>query len=412
MTKKVAKYLIPSYMRDFSCIGLECEDSCCIGWNIGIDRITYKKYKNLKDVDKNLKDNIKNRITRIRSNATDQNYARIELSSESHCPFLSNEKLCEIQLKHGENLLSNVCSSYPRVFNVIDGTIEKSAVISCPEAARLILLNPEGIEFDEKEDLLDWCKLISKNINSQSPSLDHPTNYFWDLRIFTIGLLQNRAYSISDRLIILGMFYLDVQEIIEKGKVEEIPQIIETFKHSISSGELRGPLSEVPVLFEVQTKYLKLITDKIVKKENKRYLECYNEFIAGLEYSEEADIEKVATNYNEAYKDYYLPFMNQHEYILENYLVNYVFNTVFPFSIYPSVYDEYIMLTIHYALIKFHLIGMARYHKGLTEELVVKLIQSFAKNFEHNKPILKTLLTLLQKVHRTKMSDMMILIRN
>lgn len=411
--KKQTLILVPAYMRNFSCIGSDCEDSCCIGWNIGIDRNTYKKYKNSIDFDSSLKEKVKKHIKRIRSNVTDDNYAKIELASDNNCPFLSNEKLCEIQLKFGENHLSNICSTYPRVFNIVDGIIEKSAVVSCPEAARLLLLNPEGIEFDEKEEESEQFKLISKNINTQSPSFNNkPERYLWDLRIFTIGLIQNRAYSLPDRLIILGMFYLDVQDTISQGTLEKIPILIEEFKQTISTGELREPLSEVPVLFDIQMQYLKLLTETIVKKDNKRYLDCYNEFISGLEYTKNADIEKIVANYNEAFKEYYLPFMNNHEYILENYLVNYVFNSVFPFSKYPSVYDEYIMLIIHYALIKFHMIGMARYHKGLTEDLAVKLIQSFAKNFEHNIPILKILLNLMKKLDHTKMSDMMILIKN
>ena len=40
-------YQIPKYMKNFECIGKDCIDSCCVGWNIQIDKNTYKKY-NLK----------------------------------------------------------------------------------------------------------------------------------------------------------------------------------------------------------------------------------------------------------------------------------------------------------------------------------------------------------------------------
>lgn len=397
-------------MRNFSCIGSECEDSCCTGWKIFIDRFTYKKYKNFKDT--KIKQKVKDNIKRNRLNPVDQAYANIKLSTNRDCPFLDNRKLCEIQLRYGESYLSNVCAKYPRIFNNVDSITEKSAVVSCPEIARLVLTNPDGIEFDEIEEFLETRDLITKHICTEDSGNNKAENYFWNLRIFTIQLLQNRKYSLPDRLIILGMFYLDIQDVISKGNLSVIPEIIQSFNTAIDNGELREPLSEVPVLFEIQMKFLNLLTEAIVKKDNKRYIECYNEFISGLEYTENANIEDVLKNYNEAYNEFYLPFISKQEYLLENYLVNYVFTNVFPFSIYTSVYDEYNMLIIHYALIKFHLIGMSRHHKGLNEKLVVKLVQSFAKNFEHNRPILKTLLNLLKKVQFTKMSDMMILIKN
>ena len=39
------EYFIPEYMLDFRCIGKDCIDSCCVGWNIEIDKKTFKKYK-------------------------------------------------------------------------------------------------------------------------------------------------------------------------------------------------------------------------------------------------------------------------------------------------------------------------------------------------------------------------------
>ena len=47
MTLEVTQeYFIPEYMLDFKCIGKDCIDSCCVGWNIEIDKKTFEKYKN------------------------------------------------------------------------------------------------------------------------------------------------------------------------------------------------------------------------------------------------------------------------------------------------------------------------------------------------------------------------------
>ena len=39
---------IPKYMADFKCIGSECVDTCCAGWDINIDENTFEKYVNSK----------------------------------------------------------------------------------------------------------------------------------------------------------------------------------------------------------------------------------------------------------------------------------------------------------------------------------------------------------------------------
>ena len=39
------KVLKPFYYDDFNCIANKCIDSCCVGWNVYIDKNTYKKYK-------------------------------------------------------------------------------------------------------------------------------------------------------------------------------------------------------------------------------------------------------------------------------------------------------------------------------------------------------------------------------
>ena len=39
-------FVTPDYMTRFKCIGKNCIDSCCTGWNIDIDKETYKNYIN------------------------------------------------------------------------------------------------------------------------------------------------------------------------------------------------------------------------------------------------------------------------------------------------------------------------------------------------------------------------------
>ncbi|MEG1585151.1 MAG: flagellin lysine-N-methylase, partial [Anaerovorax sp.] len=140
----------PQYFEKFHCIGGTCEDNCCIGWDVEIDQRTYKKYRRVKDRSLSLLFREK-----IFENPDPYNvqidYALVELGKGNRCPFLNDKNLCKIQGKIGEEYLSNVCATYPRMANEVDGIIEYSATVSCPEAAKLILGNPEKMRWVTKD---------------------------------------------------------------------------------------------------------------------------------------------------------------------------------------------------------------------------------------------------------------------
>lgn len=76
------------------------------------------------------------------------------------------------------------------------------------------------------------------------------------------------------------------------------------------------------------------------------------------------DVEVIRQN-KDAYETNYQPFSEKHDYILENYIVNYVFMNLFPFNK-STVTDSFAMLIINFSMIKLHLISMEKYHEGLT----------------------------------------------
>ena len=42
------QYTIPDYYKEFTCIADKCEDTCCAGWKIVIDKKSLNKYKHVK----------------------------------------------------------------------------------------------------------------------------------------------------------------------------------------------------------------------------------------------------------------------------------------------------------------------------------------------------------------------------
>ncbi len=412
MSERKRKLLIPSYLKDFMCIGPACEDTCCGGWRVEVDYETYVKYNKI--TDNELKPVLDKCVKRNRTAKVKDSYAKILMDSHGRCPLLSSEGLCRIQQKKGEEYLSKVCLTYPRNSNCINGVIEKSLTLSCPEAARKVLLNPEGIEFDETEEAFDIRNIIKSNINAKDKANSKkPAKYLWELRIFSISVLQNRRYKLWERLIILGMFCQKAQEYVDGGRLDDIPALIASYTSIIEDGSLAESLSAIPAQYTIQMELMKEIADNrfVMDVSNKNYLNYYGQFLNGIQYLENSTVEEIGERYKAAFENYYSPFMEKHEYILENFLVNYVFKNLFPIN-QSSLYDSFIMLTLHYALIKLQLIGIAGFRKGLDLDTVVAVIQGFSRTVEHNTVYFKAVSQLLKDNNYTAMAYMSIIIKN
>lgn len=405
-------------MQSFSCIGSECEDTCCHGWTILVEKSTYKKLKKLRPKDTDLLPVINETFKRNPQAKGDADHAIIGHGESDFCPLLGPSGLCNIHAQLGESYLPKVCADYPRISHDIDGVLELSGSVSCPEVARLALLNPDGIEFDE----LEWeSPATGVNGTTSVTSGDHlpesTRKHFWELRIFIIGVLQNRAYSLDDRLIVLGLFFHKLQDIHDSGRPQDIPALIAQYRQWMDSDVLKESLQTIPKKLQVQLQILKELTDTRYKAKvaNPRYRAHYDEFLQGLGYQsagEAVTSEAVVERYQEAYDRYFRPFMEEHAYILENYLVNYVYSNLHPFEQGMSVYENYVFLMLHYSLVRLQLIGISGYHQGLTIERVISVISSFSRTLEHNKAFMRMLMNLLQAEGMTTLPYMSILVRN
>jgi lysine-N-methylase len=405
--------LVPQYVRRFTCIGGACEDTCCKGWNVSVDRDTYKKYRRCPDPE--LLVQLTANVTRNRKNPTPANYAKIRLTADAACPFLDAERLCGIQKRLGETYLSETCTSYPRTRNVVNGMVEESMTMACPEAARLALLDPDVMEFDETELPPSRAASVNHVDTGAMPPAD-AGRYFWELRIFTIQVLQHRAQPIGDRLLVLGLFYRALGDLVDQGKAADIPQLIASYAANIERGAYRQPLADlqsqrfVPVALLGQIKDRTLLSTVI----NPRYLECLREFSAGIGNVDGEAVDDVAAKYAEACERYYEPFMKTHGYMLEHTLVNFVFRRLFPLTgsdVKP--FETYVMLAVYYALIRAFLIGIAGFRKeAFDTDDVVKLIQSFAKTIEHNPIYLRALRAALMENGNASMAHLTLLINS
>jgi len=361
-----------------------------------VDRSTFERYQNCSNSE--LQPSLTRLVTINAASTGDDDYASITPTG-TQCPFLS-EGLCSIQQKLGEEYLSKACATYPRVSNVVDGVLEKSLELSCPEAARLALLDPNPIEFRESpDDGVPRLGSLSVLTTSASQYPQKPYRHFHEVRRLVVSLMQNRRYPLSDRLVILAHLCDKLNEMAAAQDHDGVPEILRKYADAVDQGLFNDVLNMSTVQPATQLEIvLELLVSRITSDYTpRRFLECYEDFMHGIDLGPLSVMTVVAGRYAEAYRQYYLPFMSQHESIMERFLVSYVYKTLFPLgpqestqklSLHrkdSSISVQYMLMVLHFAVMKALLIGMSGYHKaGLTTDHVIKLIQSYTKTFEHS----------------------------
>lgn len=397
------KLIVPEFLQNFECIGSQCEDTCCQEWEIRIDKNTYYTY--YKSKNKVINEKFNSSISLKEKSTNDANYAKINLNENNICTFLNEDKLCSIHSELGPEGLCYTCKIYPRVYNKVGSSYEESLVLSCPEVARLALLNKGKMSFTEIEMNITFNTYYTNTIKKNE-------DIFWLIRVFTIDLLQNRNFKLGERLTLLGLFFEQSYICIEEERKDTLISIIESFNLLLVTEEVHNVLNSFNKHNNNELNIINVVNSlENLKKNNKIFEELMKDFYEGLLESEEAEAVTMS-KYNKNYEAYYKDFIRDHEHILENYLVHNVFTNLFPFSNSSSPFDEYCILVFNYILIKGYLIGISGKHKRIDEELAVKLIHSYNRTYDHGNNLIKHIYDILKNKQMMTLENIISLLKD
>ena len=196
------RYRIPMYYSGFACTGAECEDTCCRGWQIGIDETSYAYYRQVPGAfGRRLRQNIQPGDTG--GNGGERTFAL----NGRDCAFLNQEGLCDIYTELGKERLCRTCRTYPRHMEDYGELREVMLSLSCPEAARLIL----------EDDSRGACRIVEQKTGKRSqyersrdpdPEL---LSCMLEARRTIICLIKNRSVGIRDRMAMALSYAHDLQ---------------------------------------------------------------------------------------------------------------------------------------------------------------------------------------------------------
>jgi lysine-N-methylase len=383
---------------------------------VGVDQDTYEKYQTLPAGPlRTLLDENVRRTPDDRRGTGAKAFAIIQIPPSLKCPMHNAEGLCQIQVEHGATYLSEVCSTFPRTQLTVDHIKLEALSLSCPVAARIVLTSFELTNSNSTEaSYLSWDDDPQKYTSLRS--------YFWPIREFTVPLLQNRSYPLWQRMFLLGSFCRRLEAVSRNEVVGGYSAMESGFSAAIAKGILRDSIQTIPAHNAHQLHMvMELINAPMVNTaESARYRECANAFVKGIGGENAITFEDQSAAYAEAYARFYMPFFLKYPRMLENLLINMVFQGSFPFgaNLFTPAAElqptrQYALLVTEFALIKGMLIGVAGFHKeAFSVEHVVQTVQVIVKYFENNPTFVSHSMELLSAKGLNNPEGLTMLLRN
>jgi lysine-N-methylase len=403
----------PTYAGAFRCIGPQCEDSCCGGWDIPVDRITYQRYRQF-PVEK-LGSLVANFVSECADKPHDNVYAYIRCKEDGCCPFFGADRLCGIQKEYGAALLTPTCSIYPRSLAVVSGILEGSLSLSCPEAARNVLLQENSVT--RKADLLSGDFRTDSVFGvRQRECLD---GFLLPVRALVVSLIRDRSRPIWQRLLIIASLCSRLNDVVEDDPVRT-KQLLIQYENALgrgSSNELERLAPRVVTRLEVAI----TLTNRRCQCADcgQRFRDVFWDFIEGIGSTDLEGPDQDVHRFNLANGEYLAPLLDQSPFIAENYLLNYVYQHLFPFGragsdhfVEHSIFEEAVLLLTQFSWMTTLLTGVAgRYRHEFTDAQIVRTVQSFTRAVEHVPQVLEDALSFVKARNLDSLSGMAELLR-
>jgi lysine-N-methylase len=378
--------LQPTYAALFHCIGPKCEDPCCGDWDIPVDKLTYRKYRSFPA--EQLGSLVSHFVSRNPEGSIDNLYAVIRRKQDGTCPFFGADRLCDIQREYGSDLLAASCSIYPRYLSYVHGRVEGSLSLSCPEAARAVLLDEH---FVLREGNLFSGEFRTDNIFQLIDRADFGA-FFLSIRSLVTALIRDRSKPLWQRLLIVASLCARLDEIAAEGTMQRLASILDTYRVGLGQGP-SAELSNLNVDVATRLDVAIALSDERCRDPGcgQRFRDAFWDFVEGIGSPDSAMPAEDIDRFVRANRIYYEPFVEQSPFILENYLLNYVYQNLFPFGrggsnrfVTRSMFDESVLLLTQFSWLSSLLIGIAgRYGREFSEEHVIRTVQSFTRAVEH-----------------------------
>lgn len=367
MTFERNKYIFPEFYTAFRCQGPSCKDNCCHDWLIAFDKETFLKWEQVKEPSFRV---LRDHFVRLnQSPAAPDAWGCILHDEKGRCGFQDADGGCRMIRLLGEDALCSTCRTYPRRKNeFVPGQRELSLSLSCEEAVRLGVIQPDEITFTEsylQEDRLERS-LSAAGIGKQGAVIDPPS---WGdlLRKVCLGLIQTREMPLKERLTAISLLLKRIDRALSQQKEDQIPTELLAFVRAVDAGQLRGFFEKLSYYPDAHAAAFQLPAGHILAGREGSLKDALKKQLGENLNLDENGRLLIDGSSGKALLDLVQrkgdPLLERHPVWMENFLANYMFSAMFPFLYHSqgASFEEHSFLL-------FHLYGLIRSLLALSSE--------------------------------------------
>lgn len=353
------EYRIPDYYKAFQCTADACEDTCCAGWQIVIDRKALREYRKVKG---DFRRKVRKSVNWLQGT--------FRQDKEKRCAFLNEKNLCDLYANLGEKSLCKTCRLYPRHIEEFEGIRELTLSVSCPEVARMLMERMEPVRF------LTYEKDGEEEYENFDPFL---YSMLADARDEMLKILQNREMDIKVRVgLVLGMAH-DIQVRVKHQEIFSCMEVIEKYQTEKAVQFVENLTGQEKDQFALKHRLFRNLYELELLREDWDMLLMETEEI--LYAGEEKQYQRLAEKFS-LWKEENMPEMEIH---LEQLLV-YFLSTYFCGAVYDGrIYAKAQMAAASVILI--HEFWMARWVKNegmLDRAEMTEILYRYSRELEHS----------------------------
>lgn len=376
---KTVSGLTPRYVARFACIGPACEDTCCVGWTVTLDKKTYKAYR--QSTDPVLAPRFAQDVLRNEANSNDRDYGSMALVPGTEACTMLDNKMCGVQARLGESYLSDTCSQYPRMSREINGQFQQGLQLSCPEAARQALLAPDAFEFDQSTLQLRQAAVFT---------VPHwhglPVPVIDEVRIFCLNLVRIEGMPLWQRLALLGVFCERLDQMLAAGQQHLVPKLPEEFSALIAQGDVMDALDVMRPDHAAQAVvFATLLAGKTFLSVSPVQTAVNARVEAGMGADRHGRVttEQLIDAYTRGVTR--LPeALAAAPHLLDHYVLNEMFTVLFPFDG-GTPYANYLQLIARFGVLRFMLAAQCNTEGALPDAAaLVATVHVHCRRFQHN----------------------------
>lgn len=366
----------PVFVTDFKCVGSECRDHCCKGWEITLDKTTVNRY--LKSTQIEIRNIASENIVTVKKSF--QKWGKMKLTTEKNCAFMDQDKLCKVHKQMGPAALSHTCATYPRVQKTYKYEVNKSLTLSCPEATKQLLNRPDAMLFNQ-------FMQIQPDANKNA-DVDNERKL---VNLMCANMIKTAGCNAGEGLYGITMLLLQLDQM-KKGQgfnSETLENDYFNIIDAIQHGSVAKSLAELNDSHELRWSLLLQMQTYFSTRMETRSAGMLHHYLLKLVHiqikdAKENDIGSSMARLDAVWNEKVMPWMAERPHLISNYLQYRIYSDDFPGYEGRTPLASLYLLTAEWFMIRSLIAACVELVGAIDEHDIVNIIYSFHAVTKHN----------------------------